>query len=201
MHWLLILARLVVPISILRYPLVGGVLSLILDGVDWHLTGNPNPSYQIADKILDFYYLTIEAYVCLSWKRSFSKKIALALYSWRLIGITMYTITANRLFLVFFPNIFENFFLFVLLVNGFLSEKIRIPRILLWIGIIGLSLQKIVQEYQMHMVGTFSWRLQEITLFNNFHLRYDFVTYQILFVFFLLLAVRFQIFFQPNRRR
>ncbi len=67
---IVIVARLIVPVSIFRWPLAGGVASMVLDGLDVVLVdvlanllgeepgfGN---TYQTMDKPLDLYYLSFE---------------------------------------------------------------------------------------------------------------------------------------------
>lgn len=63
----ILVLRLLVPLAIFRYPFLGGLASIWLDGIDWsvNLFGlvNLHANYILLDKILDLYYLSIEACV------------------------------------------------------------------------------------------------------------------------------------------
>src|SRR3989304_1637576 len=60
---IVILLRLILPLSILRYPLWGGILAMLLDGADVIIAGWLNmagsSNYHTTDKYLDMYYLTL----------------------------------------------------------------------------------------------------------------------------------------------
>jgi hypothetical protein len=109
--------RLVLPLSILRWPLAGGILALVVDAVDVVLVdglaslfGEPlefGPLYAQIDKWLDTYYLAIEAAVAYRWAERTLRTTAIALFAWRLIGVILFEITAVRPLLVVFPNLFE----------------------------------------------------------------------------------------------
>src|SRR5829696_6633394 len=67
-----ILLRLAVPLLILRWPLIGGILAMLLDGADVIIVdlfgpGGMGPFYHAIDKYLDLYYLGLEAFVSLGW--------------------------------------------------------------------------------------------------------------------------------------
>ena len=67
---IVIVLRLIVPVSIFRWPLAGGVASMVLDGLDVvlvdvlaNLLGRGagfGDTYQTMDKSLDIYYLSFE---------------------------------------------------------------------------------------------------------------------------------------------
>jgi hypothetical protein len=65
--------RLSVPLTIFRWPLLGGLLSIVADSIDiliFDVAGFPaHGSYQEWDKALDCYYLAIEAIVAQRWQR------------------------------------------------------------------------------------------------------------------------------------
>jgi hypothetical protein len=108
-------ARFLVPLLIVRFPLPAIVASLVLDGVDqtiFQWFGYDPPGYQSYDKAMDVYYLAI-AY--LSTMRNWTSRSALAvarfLYFYRLIGVTAFELTDWRPLLLIFPNTFEYFFI------------------------------------------------------------------------------------------
>jgi hypothetical protein len=108
-------ARFLVPLLIIRFPLPAILASLVLDGVDqtiFQSFGYNPPGYQGYDKAMDVYYLAI-AY--LSTMRNWTSQSALAvarfLYFYRLVGVTAFELTDWRPLLLIFPNTFEYFFI------------------------------------------------------------------------------------------
>jgi hypothetical protein len=114
---LVALARLLLPLTIPRWPLIGIVASLILDGVDQTLfqtfTTLDLKGYQGYDKALDIYYLTI-AYVSTmrNWSNQFAFQASRFLFYWRLVGVALFELTQIRALLMVFPNTFEYFFIY-----------------------------------------------------------------------------------------
>ena len=149
---IIVAIRLLVPVTILRWPLLGGVLSLIADALDivlatlLDLGGLWN--YHDLDKYLDMYYLTFEVVVAQRWDE-LPRWTATALYGYRLIGVILFEATNIRVFLFFFPSLFENFFLFYAAVQQFFPAYELTPRRLaLWLVV--LLIPKMVQEYFIH---------------------------------------------------
>ena len=73
------------------------------------------PVYAQLDKVLDTYYLTIELYVAWRWRERLLRGTAAVLYAWRLVGAILFELTAFHPLLLVFPNLFENFFFYVLI--------------------------------------------------------------------------------------
>lgn len=150
-----ILLRLAVPLLILRYPLVGGVLALLFDGADVIIVdlfgpGGMGPLYHALDKYLDLYYLGLAALVSLGWVETAPRRASIALYLYRLVGAIAFGATGIRLLLVFFPNLFENWFLFYLARCRFFP-RLRLdtwPRALAALAL--LYIPKFFQEYILH---------------------------------------------------
>src|SRR4030042_4063829 len=85
--------RLIVPLTIFRWPLWGGLASLIIDALDTNIAkpfGVEIPNYVQTDKILDTYYLGIELIVSLGWINKIARNASTALYFWRLGGLIAY---------------------------------------------------------------------------------------------------------------
>jgi hypothetical protein len=108
-------ARFLIPLLIIRFPLPAILAALVLDGVDqtiFQAFGYDPPGYQSYDKAMDVYYLAI-AY--LSTMRNWTSQTALAvakfLYFYRLVGVTAFELTQWRPLLLIFPNTFEYFFI------------------------------------------------------------------------------------------
>ncbi len=158
----IILLRLLVPLSIFHYPFAGGIISMWLDGIDWSVNifnlPNLHANYVVLDKLLNLYYLSIEAYVLLKWKSVLAKKIAFGLYAIRALGIVLFAFIGKEYLLFIFPNIFENFFLFYLAVKFILRKEVKLTASTLWISVLVIAIPKMVQEYVMHVQLVNNWR-------------------------------------------
>ncbi|MBI4089513.1 MAG: hypothetical protein HY424_02275 [Candidatus Levybacteria bacterium] len=149
--------RLLIPFTILRWPLLGIVLSVYIDGVDFGnlplRTAQNFESYQVWDKILDIYYLAFAALVSLSWKDNLACIIGIGSFLYRLVGVLLFVILDSRLTLFIFPNFFENFFIFYLFFTHLTGEKILLNS---WKGsaiiILAILVPKLAQEYFMHIL-------------------------------------------------
>ena len=156
---IIVLIRLVVPVSIFRWPLAGGLASMLFDALDVVLIemigvgGFSN--YTALDKGLDMYYLSFELIVSLRWE-ALAKWTSVALYVWRAVGFVAFEATQARVLLLIFPNLFENFYIFYLLLRRFA------PRYALTPGRLGtflvlLLLPKLGQEYLLHFREEQPW--------------------------------------------
>jgi len=157
--WAVILARLLVPLTIPRYPLPGVVASSIIDMVDYTIirdrTNLPMEGYQGFDKGLDVYYLTI-AYISTlrNWTNLFAFKLTRFLFYWRLGGVVLFEFTQLRPLLFIFTNAFEYVFMFYEVVRMRWDPKRMSKWVMIgatafiWIFI------KLPQEYILH-IGQF----------------------------------------------
>src|SRR3989338_5988802 len=88
-----VLARLLVPFAILRWPFWGMVAALLADTFDittlrlfgWETFGPAG--YQLTDKILDLYYLSFGLYMTADLKEVFAKRTLRILFFWRFAGV------------------------------------------------------------------------------------------------------------------
>jgi hypothetical protein len=158
-----IAVRLLVPLVILRRPLLGGVLAIVADASDiviFNVWGFPSWDYQHLDKLLDLYYLALEFGVALRWQR-LSRTVASALFGWRTLGVIVFETTAWRAGLLIFANLFELYFLFVLaaarMAPGYVLSR---RRTLLWLLV--LLVPKLLQEYLLHIARV----LDNLVLFD-----------------------------------
>ncbi|QQG43306.1 MAG: hypothetical protein HYW45_03860 [Candidatus Daviesbacteria bacterium] len=158
---LVILLRITLPLLILRWPLIGGLLSIFLDYIDFNILQAFDPGklilYQNLDKVLDLHYLTLEFIVALTWRDKLVKKIASSLFFYRIVGVILFEITQAKQLLFFFPNLFEFFFLFYLIYQKFWGEKLLWSRKLSTAVLILLFLFKIYQEFSLHLVNYQPW--------------------------------------------
>jgi hypothetical protein len=154
--WLVVAARLLIPLSIPKFPLPGILASLILDAADQTIfqqfPGLPLEGYQGYDKALDTYYLTV-AYISTfrNWANHFAFKISRFLYYWRLVGVVLFEFTQLRPLLLIFPNTFEYFFIFYETYRLWwdpsrMSRKFTLgAAILIWVVV------KLPQEFWIHI--------------------------------------------------
>lgn len=182
----ILLFRILAPLLILSFPFIGGLIAAIIDGLDWHITNTDSTTYQYWDKFYNFYYLTIETWIVLRWKYFFTKKLAILLYVYRIVGILLFAFTGTRYYLFLFPNVFESFFLFYTGIWLMLGKEPQLSKRLTLISIIILAIPKIFQEYLMHAKGLADWRYIE-TSFLPF--KYDNFYHQALIVILLMLVV------------
>ena len=108
--------RLLGSLPVLRWAFVGGLIAVFVDLSDllWmnllDLGGLGN--YQRFDKYSDQVYMV--AFLLVAWRwHGPPKHIALALFGYRLVGFSVFEATGDRHLLLFFPNVFEFWFLFV----------------------------------------------------------------------------------------
>jgi hypothetical protein len=165
---IVIAIRVVVPLTILRWPLAGGVLALVVDALDVALVdaiasllGEPpefGPLYAQLDKWLDLYYLGLEVVVARRWTNPVTRLTAYALFAWRLVGVILFEITVYRPLLVVFPNLFENYFLFVLIAQRWFPrfEPRTWPQSV--VAALILLIPKEIQEYVLHWEELHPWQ-------------------------------------------
>ena len=186
----MIFFRLIVPLSIFHYPLFGGLASTILDGFDWsvNLFNLPglHTNYVLLDKVLDIYYLSIEAWVLLKWKSFLAKKIGITLYMWRMVGVILFAFLGKEYLFFWFPNIFESFFMFYVAVNFFLKREVKMVPLTLWVSLGVLAIPKLFQEYIMHIQLVSNWRF--ITI-RGLPFKYDNVVHQLLIIVVLIVVI------------
>jgi hypothetical protein len=154
--------RLVVPLLILKKPLAGGVIAMLLDALDVVIVeffgpGGMGDHYHTIDKLLDIYYLSLAAWVSWNWTEQIPRLIAVGLFAYRVVGVAAFEVTGWRPLLFIFPNLFENWFLFVLIVwKWFPGVKLDTwKRCLTWLAI--LYIPKLAQEYLLHVAQAQPW--------------------------------------------
>jgi len=105
--YLVIFARIVLPLFIWVDPFIMPILFQLFDAFDYALIMNANlmnkSSYQRLDKFLDFYYLFIMFLVSIYC----GNIILIGLFIYRPVGFLLVLITQKRIFFVFFNNTFE----------------------------------------------------------------------------------------------
>jgi hypothetical protein len=149
---LIVLIRVLVPFTILRWPLAGGLLALVADALDIVLASLIDLGglwqYHELDKYLDAYYLAFEWAAAQRWEE-LGRRAATVLFAYRVIGVFLFELTGTRVFLFYFPNLFEYYFLVQAAARQFLPGYQLTPRGLLVILAV-LVPPKMVQEYFLH---------------------------------------------------
>ncbi len=152
-----ILARLLVPLTIIRFPLPGIVACLVLDAVDQTVFQALAPDadltgYQSYDKALDIYYLVIAYTATLrNWTNRFAVSIARFLIFYRLVGVVLFELSGQRWMLFIFPNTFEYFFIFYEAVRLFWDPRRMDHRVLLGATAFIWVFIKLPQEWWIHI--------------------------------------------------
>jgi len=133
--------------------------SLFLDGMDGLIFSKANvsrSSYQIIDKILDFYwYFWIFLYLTINSPGDFLYYLFTIFFLIRLVGEVFFLIKGKRKIFILFPNLFELFFWVYLLSNLLGLGALLLPPFL-WFIIIICTVLKLFQEYLAH-VANFSF--------------------------------------------
>ncbi len=165
---LVILLRLIVPISIFRWPLWGTVVSLILDALDVVLIDvfrmGDFANYSAMDKALDTYYLLFTVIVAWKWEL-LAKRTSIILFAYRVLGVILFEATQLRILLFIFPNLYENWFLFWAARNKYFPKfKLTLKKLFIVLGI--LLIPKMFQEWLLHFSEAQPWNwFQEKTGF------------------------------------
>jgi hypothetical protein len=114
--WLIAAVRLAGSLPVLRWPFWGGLLAIAVDQSDLFMMNLLDlggvRDYQTFDKYLDQVYLLAFLAVALRWEGP-ERLVAVALYAYRFLGFLVFELTQSRDVLLFFPNLFESWFLLV----------------------------------------------------------------------------------------
>ncbi len=153
----IILVRIIVPITILMYPFAGSLLSVYLDGLDWEylrLVVAFNPIlYQYTDKFLDLYYQVFEVTLTQRWTNIPAKRMANFLFCFRLCGVLIFFLTGLQEILIIFPNTYEMFFIIYEGLWFFRRKEPKFSLISLTYLLTILVIPKVIQEYFLHHIN------------------------------------------------
>ena len=138
-------------LPVLRWPLLGGLLAILVDLSDLLLRDLLDlggvPDYQSLDKWLDQVYLGAFLWVALRWSGP-ARTVAIALYVFRLVGFVAFELTHERALLLLFPNVFEFWFIAVAALGD--ARVARWSKGRLAIVVIVLAGLKEFQEWALH---------------------------------------------------
>src|SRR6266446_5622932 len=139
-------------LPVLRWPLAGGLLAILVDLSDLLLRDTLDlggiPDYQSFDKWADQVYLGLFLVVALRWS-GVERSIALWLYAFRLVGFVAFEMTGERALLLAFPNVFEPWFLTVAAIHRFRPGFAWRPATVVPV-LAALLAAKEVQEWALH---------------------------------------------------
>jgi hypothetical protein len=138
---------------VLRWAFAGAIAAVLIDLSDLFLMNLLDlggvHNYQGFDKILDQVYMAAFLLVAFRWK-GIARNVAVALYLFRLAGFFVFEVTDERALLLFFPNVFEFWFL---LSAGFLHWRphhaFTRRSAAAWLAV--LTALKEFQEYALHL--------------------------------------------------
>jgi hypothetical protein len=124
--WLIAAFRIASALPVLRWPLAGAFIAIFADLADlflreWLDLGGVK-DYQRFDKWLDQAYMLTFLIVALRWE-ALPRNIAVALFTFREVGVIAFEITGDRDILLLFPNLFEYWFIFIAALKTFAWEE------------------------------------------------------------------------------
>jgi hypothetical protein len=150
--WIIAAARLASALPVLRWPFYGALLAILVDQSDLFMMNLIDlggvRDYQTFDKYLDQAYLLAFLAVSLRWTGA-ERNVAVGLYAYRLVGFVAFEVTQSRGLLLFFPNLFEFWFLFVTGRREFGLEE-RLKGGVLGVILVSMAALKLFQEYAIH---------------------------------------------------
>jgi hypothetical protein len=164
-YGLLAVIRLLVPLVMLKRPLLGMVASILMDAVDFDsiiLLGRATEQnfsmnyafYQQQDKLLDSFMCAVATYTSLSWKEALARRTSVILFFFRQVGVIIFMFTQIRPVLVLFPNVIELFYLYYVFMLSRRPEYTIGSKKKLLIILVVLSMIKLTQEYTVHVLDS-----------------------------------------------
>ena len=144
--------RVATALPVLRWPFYGALIAIAGDQSDLLLMNLLDlggvGDYQSFDKYLDQVYLLTFLVVALRWSGP-ARTISIGLYLYRLVGFVAFELTGERSLLLFFPNLFEYWYLLVAALHQFRPglEPLRRPAVFVLPALLVL---KLGQEYAIH---------------------------------------------------
>ena len=113
---IILVVRIAGSLPVLAWPFPGAIIAVLTDLSDLFLRDLLHEGgvrdYQEFDKWCDQAYLLAFLVVALRWAPT-PRNIAAGLYAYRLAGFAAFELTGERDILIFFPNVFEFWFIFV----------------------------------------------------------------------------------------
>lgn len=144
--------RIIGSLPVLRWPLAGGILAVLVDLSDLLLRDTLDlgglPDYQGLDKWLDQVYMGCFLLVAMRWQGA-ERAVAVGLYLYRLVGFAVFEVSGDRGLLLLFPNVFELWFLAVAALHRF-RPGFRWTVVRLALVLVVLTGLKELHEWALH---------------------------------------------------
>jgi hypothetical protein len=144
--------RILGSLPVLRWPLAGGILAILVDLSDLLLRDVLDlggiPDYQSFDKWVDQVYLGAFLVVALRWSGP-ERAISVGLYLFRLVGFVAFELTGERALLLLFPNVFEPWFLCIAAIHRFRPGFVWHPATTVAVLAVLVAIKE-VQEWALH---------------------------------------------------
>ena len=137
---------------VLRWAFAGSIAAILIDFSDLFMMNLLDlggvRNYQALDKWLDISYMLTFLWVATRWSGP-PRSIAIGLFAFRIVGVLVFEVIGNRGVLLFFPNVFEFWFVFVAGALRFApGYELTWQRSLTWL--VPLTALKEFQEYALH---------------------------------------------------
>lgn len=158
----IITLRLFVPLLILRWWVVGGITAMLLDASDVIIIeplgmGGFGDHYAQLDKVLDLWYLGLELWVSFFWRSPWAKWTSIALFVYRVVGVVLFESIGARVILFIFPNLFENWWLYCVMVMKWRPSLTPSNAKSTLVPLVLLLVPKMPQEYLLHYTEAKPW--------------------------------------------
>ena len=143
--------RIATALPVLRWPLAGTFIAVLGDLGDLFLYYSIGQewNYQQLDKVFDLSYLTTFLMVAMRWSKP-EKQVAVGLFSYRMVGFVLFETLHARSILIFFPNVFDLWFIIVVGLRQWQSQyTFTVQRLALWLG--AATALKLFHEYTLHV--------------------------------------------------
>ncbi len=95
--------------------------------------------------------------MALRWESAWARVPAIVLYVYRGIGVIAFEVTDERPLLLVFPNLFENWWLYVVIVAKFFPRLYPRSLATTAIPLVILLIPKLAQEYLLHYREAQPW--------------------------------------------
>lgn len=157
-----IAVRLALPLLILRYWLAGGIVAMLIDAADVILIeivglGGFGNHYAETDKLLDSWYYVLELVVAWRWANPWMRIPTIGLFSYRLVGALLFEAWGAHVLLFIFPNLFENWWLYCVVVMKWFPGAVPTNWKSTLIPLVALLVPKMAQEYLLHFAEAHPW--------------------------------------------
>ena len=169
------LIRIAGSLPVLRWAFAGALIAIVVDFSDLFWMGVLDlgglNNYQTFDKWADVVYMLTFLWVANKWTGP-ERKIAIALFAFRMIGFTAFELNQVRPVLLAFPNVFEFWFVFVSVRKHYWPNyEMNRQRVVKWLLVV--LVLKLGQEWVLHG-GQY---LDSFTLFEAIESIWHFVTF------------------------